>query len=165
MGYLKPLFRRAFLDRHGLRYDETLRNGEDAHIILECLAVGGRVVIAPRADYLYTVREGSISHRVDPSHLRALVAADDALVERHVSVLTARHLALFAARRRALTEMAESEAILRALKHRRPGEAARGLWNHPPAGRRVLRQLLEALSNRLDVLRGGTHHPHRRSGR
>lgn len=29
LGYLKPMFRRSFMIRHGLRYDESLRIGED----------------------------------------------------------------------------------------------------------------------------------------
>ncbi|MFG3656131.1 glycosyl transferase family A, partial [Klebsiella pneumoniae] len=29
IGFLKPVMRRAFLDAHGLRYDEKLRLGED----------------------------------------------------------------------------------------------------------------------------------------
>ncbi|UWQ21587.1 glycosyltransferase family 2 protein [Jannaschia sp. W003] len=165
LGYLKPLFRRAFLEARGLRYDETLRNGEDAHLVMECLAAGGRVVVSPRADYLYTVREGSLSHRADPDHLRALVAAGDRFAARHADALSPESRSLLAARRRALVEMAESEAILQAIKHRRPGAAASGLWNHPNALRRVLRQLAEAAGNRLDALRREEAAPVRRSGR
>ena len=41
LGYLKPIFQRAFLNENGLRYDEKLIIGED-YILLACaLAKGG----------------------------------------------------------------------------------------------------------------------------
>ena len=50
LGYLKPLFRKEFLETTGLRYDLSLRNGEDFHLILASLAAGGRVVYSPAPD-------------------------------------------------------------------------------------------------------------------
>lgn len=149
LGYLKPLLRRAFLDRHGIRYDETLRNGEDTHLILAVLAAGGRVVFAPEADYHYVSRRGSISHRVDPAHLVALVAADDRFVDRHGGTMSSDVRALFARRRHALNRLRISEEILQSLKARRTGTALAGLWRHPTIATRVIRQLAAAARNRL----------------
>lgn len=149
LGYLKPLFRRKFLDDHSIRYDETLRNGEDTHLVLECLAAGARVFVSPQPDYIYTVRPGSISYRVDPAHLEALVVADDRFVDRHRARLSAEDHALFVTRRQALVRIRVTEEILQALKHRRPGMAIRRLWAHPAASGRLLYQLGEATMKRI----------------
>ena len=144
LGYLKPLFRRNFLEKNGLRYDVRLRNGEDCHLIFACLAAGAKVVYSPPADYLYTVRRGSISHRADPAHIEALIAADDDFLARHADALSPREQALFASRRRALAELKDSEEVLQALKALRPVTALAALARRPSAAGRVLEQLLEA---------------------
>ncbi len=61
LGYLKPIFRRSFLTKHGLRYAEDVRVGEDFLFLFECLARGGRFHLLPETGYIYRVREGSIS--------------------------------------------------------------------------------------------------------
>ena len=40
LGFLKPIMRRGFLDRQGLRYDPRLRLGEDYALYVEALAAG-----------------------------------------------------------------------------------------------------------------------------
>lgn len=82
LGYLKPLIRRDFIARHALRYDPALRNGEDFHLVLAAYAAGARVWFDPAPGYLYTRRPGSLSHRADPAHMRALIAADAAFEAR-----------------------------------------------------------------------------------
>ena len=63
-GYLKPIVRRAFLQRTGVRYQPDLRVGEDLLFYFECVLAGGRFMLAPsEALYLYSVREGSASTR------------------------------------------------------------------------------------------------------
>lgn len=62
IGYLKPIVRRAFLERSGVRYRPDLRVGEDLLFYFECVLAGGRFRLAPdEALYLYAVREGSAS--------------------------------------------------------------------------------------------------------
>jgi succinoglycan biosynthesis protein ExoO len=59
LGLARPLLRRAFLERHALRYDPTLRVGEDHRLYLECLLAGARWVQLPDAHYHYVQRAGS----------------------------------------------------------------------------------------------------------
>lgn len=62
IGYLKPIVRRAFLERSGVRYRPEIRVGEDFLFYFECVLAGGRFRLAPdEALYLYSVREGSLS--------------------------------------------------------------------------------------------------------
>lgn len=149
LGYLKPLFRKAFLETHHIRYDETLRNSEDYHIILAALEAGARVVISPDPGYLYRVAEGSISHIVHPDLFRALRAADQQF-EKRVRPTASRTLKrLIATRKRNLSSMIYSEQFMFALKSRRPGAALATLVRQPHAFSRIAAKLGEALSKRL----------------
>ncbi|MEO1459542.1 MAG: glycosyltransferase family 2 protein [Pseudomonadota bacterium] len=148
LGYLKPLFRRAFLEAHGLRYDPSLRNGEDCHLVFECLAAGGRLVVSPAADYFYTVRGGSISSRANPAHMEALIAAGERFLARETDRIDPAARAGFESRHAALTDLMTTEQVMRALKGRRIGEAARLVWHRPRIWRRLARQLSEGAKKR-----------------
>lgn len=146
LGYLKPLVARGFLAAHGLAYDESLRNGEDFHLVLAVLAAGGRVWLSPRPDYLYSRRAGSVSHRADPADLRALAAADRRFAAQHDDPAIARMLRRKA---RATLRLASAETALAALRTGRPGQAAGVMLRHPAALPRTLRQIAQALRHRL----------------
>ncbi|TIT72498.1 MAG: glycosyl transferase, partial [Mesorhizobium sp.] len=68
LGYLKPIFRRGFLDENRLRYDEDLRIGEDYILLASALAKGGRCVVEPTVGYVYHIRTGSISRVLELHH-------------------------------------------------------------------------------------------------
>ena len=76
LGYLKPLFRKATLDRLELRYDEALRNSEDFYLVAEMLALDCNMVLIPEADYFYTIRTGSLSYRLSTAYAAAIVSAE-----------------------------------------------------------------------------------------
>jgi succinoglycan biosynthesis protein ExoU len=75
LGFLKPLMRRAFLDVHDLRYDETLRLGEDFVLYARALGLGAKFKILPPCGYIAVERSGSISASHGAAELRALVQA------------------------------------------------------------------------------------------
>ena len=60
-GLLQPLIRTAHIRSHGIRYDETMRYGEDLRFTLDILLAGGTLLVLPQAYYQYTERFGSIS--------------------------------------------------------------------------------------------------------
>lgn len=73
LGFLKPLMRRAFLDRHGLRYQEHMRLGEDYELYARALALGARFALVPAQGYVSVVRDNSLSSchsEEDLLHLR-----------------------------------------------------------------------------------------------
>jgi hypothetical protein len=81
-GLFHPLFRRSFLEQHGLRYPENVRHGEDFLLIFEALAKGARYWLTWRPGYLYTLRNSGWSRtRVDynalSNHLAALTKRED----------------------------------------------------------------------------------------
>jgi succinoglycan biosynthesis protein ExoO len=52
-GMLKPVVRRCFLERSGVRYQPSCHNGYDFHFMLDLLAAGARVVIDHEPSYVY----------------------------------------------------------------------------------------------------------------
>lgn len=74
LGFLKPLIRADII--HGLRYDETLRIGEDYHFLLGLMARGRRLRLEPTGLYYYRKHEGSISHRMRADDIERLRDAD-----------------------------------------------------------------------------------------
>ncbi|MDL2406078.1 glycosyltransferase family 2 protein [Rhizobium calliandrae] len=82
-GYMKPIFDRAFLEKHHLRFDETLRIGEDYIFLASALARGGVCAVEPTAGYLYYIREGSISRVLKQDHVEAMIAADRKFFAEH----------------------------------------------------------------------------------
>lgn len=65
-GYLKPILRRAFLTRHNLTYDETLRTSEDLLFYLKLLLDGARTQMIDEALYVYTLPVGFAGNARSP---------------------------------------------------------------------------------------------------
>ena len=80
IGFLKPLMRRSFLDAHGLRYNETLRLGEDYDLYARALASAARYKIIHSCGYGAVVRSDSLSGRHRTEDLRRLYEADRAIL-------------------------------------------------------------------------------------
>lgn len=80
IGFLKPVMRRAFLDRHQLRYDERLRLGEDYDLYARALAAGARYKVVRACGYCAVVRPDSLSGRHGTDDLWRLWEADLALI-------------------------------------------------------------------------------------
>jgi succinoglycan biosynthesis protein ExoU len=80
IGFLKPVMRRAFLDAHGLRYDETLRLGEDSDLYARALLRGARYKVVHGCGYGAVVRADSLSGRHRTADLKRLYEADRAML-------------------------------------------------------------------------------------
>ena len=61
LGFLKPVMRRDFLERHALDYREDCRLGEDFLFYAEALAKGARYRVISNCGYAALVRENSLS--------------------------------------------------------------------------------------------------------
>jgi succinoglycan biosynthesis protein ExoU len=91
-GFLKPMMRRSFLDRHQLHYDEQLRLGEDFALYARALAAGAVFKVIPSRTYVSVVRSGSISGNHTKEDLKRLRDSDKALW--HLPTLTEREIKL-----------------------------------------------------------------------
>jgi succinoglycan biosynthesis protein ExoU len=80
LGFIKPLMRRSFLERHELAYDETMRLGEDYDLYARALSLRARMRLIPYAGYVSIVRSNGLSRIHSRADLCALEAADDRLL-------------------------------------------------------------------------------------
>lgn len=76
LGFVKPLIRRPFLERHTLRYREDMRLGEDYELYARALALGARFRLTPPAGYFSVERAGSLSKDHSEHDLRLLRDCD-----------------------------------------------------------------------------------------
>jgi succinoglycan biosynthesis protein ExoO len=140
-GYLKPLIRRSCLQ--GLRYDPTLRVGEDFDFYARLVLGGLRLCVVPDAMYLYRRHTASVSHRLSADVLTPLLAAHHALS----AMLPADDTALSAAMRHrqdALTWALHYAQLVAALKQRDIATTARLLSRHP----RLVKPMWQSLRER-----------------
>ncbi len=56
LGLTKPIFKREFLVKHGIEYDESISIAEDFWLDLKCLIKGARFFLIPKAYYFYRSR-------------------------------------------------------------------------------------------------------------
>src|SRR6185312_2565039 len=80
ISFLKPVMRRAFLDTHGLRYNATLRLGEDYDLYVRALLNGARYKIVHGCGYGAIVRSDSLSGKHRTDDLKRLYEADRAIL-------------------------------------------------------------------------------------
>jgi succinoglycan biosynthesis protein ExoO len=149
-GYFKPIFRAAFLRQHRLTYRESMRIGEDYIFLLEALASGARCVINPTAGYAYTVRKGSVSHRLNHADV-ARIQHEDALFMARYS-LSDTALGYQRIRARNLVEAYGFNVMVDAIKTRTYGRLIKTALKHPMAVRHLwvlVRVRLVRLSKRL----------------
>jgi succinoglycan biosynthesis protein ExoO len=76
---LQPLIRKDFLDKHGIRYPEAGRHGEDFVFMVDVLLAGARCVRVRNPGYLYTERRGGLS--TTRTDYTGLVAQTQALLQ------------------------------------------------------------------------------------
>lgn len=139
LGYLKPLVVRRVL--RDMRYDETLRNGEDFDLYLRLVLRGARFVLTPAPTYLYRRHAGSISHRLTDGVLGPLLTAHEAIA---ASVDNGSLVRALGTRGRSLRRALRYARLVRAIKARSLGSAAAMLTLHPA----LWSDLLESLRDR-----------------
>lgn len=137
LGYLKPVFAAAFLKAHDLSYPEDIRIGEDYLLMAAALASGAVCAVEPSAGYLYTVRSGSISHRLSLGDVERIEAGDARFLQRYPlsgAALTAQKSRAFR-----LSEAYGFTQLIDALKQKNMGAALRAVISYPTAVRHLWR--------------------------
>ena len=64
LGLIKPIFRRSFIERHGLHWYAGVAFG-DTSCYLQCLAEGGRLLLVPEATYNYRRHHDGLTGSTD----------------------------------------------------------------------------------------------------
>lgn len=72
LGFLKPLIRRRFIDSRGMRYDPTMRLGEDYALYVRALMAGAIFKVAGFYGYIAVERSTSLSSQHRASDLAGI---------------------------------------------------------------------------------------------
>jgi succinoglycan biosynthesis protein ExoO len=132
LGFLKPMWRRSWLEQHGLRYDPRLRIAEDDDLCLRALLAGARYRLLPTPLYFYRKHGASISHRLSTDHSDRMVAAigrlDPAFADQPAAVRSA-----WAKRGASIRQAGAFTHLIEALKQRSPAAFLRGALTTPSA--------------------------------
>lgn len=128
LGYLKAMIRRASLD--GLTYREDIRIGEDHDFYVRFLLNGGRMHLLPQSYYLYRRHSLSLSHRLHPDDIMAMIRVQDDLLTDYPDLSDALRADL-AARRLALQEPLAFETLAENLRQKRLGPALANVLRKP----------------------------------
>ena len=81
-GFLKPMIRRQIIDAETLRYDETIRVGEDDELIVRLLAAGYKYGLSGYVGYQYRKHDGSISHRLSVEKAKKMLEIEKSIQSR-----------------------------------------------------------------------------------
>lgn len=82
-GYVKPLFKNEFVKKNNITYWPEVRIGEDYYFLASCLASGANAQILDQAGYIYTIRDGSISSKMEVAHISKLLCFDEKLTQQY----------------------------------------------------------------------------------
>ncbi|HZZ88902.1 MAG TPA: glycosyltransferase family 2 protein [Caulobacteraceae bacterium] len=85
LGYLQPVIRRSFLERHAIRNDVSVRLGEDFLLFATALARGARFRIVDSCGYVAVARADSLSHSHTAQDLALLLRAEAKLCREPLS--------------------------------------------------------------------------------
>jgi glycosyltransferase involved in cell wall biosynthesis len=137
-GVLKPVIRRAFVQKHRLAYDETSRLAEDFSYLLLYFVAGGRLFLSARATYDWTMPFGALSRQWTQTgagpwryDYRPAIVANNALIARMQAHGETEVVAMLRRRGRQYRVMVHYIAAQRHAESRRYGAAIRSLLRHP----------------------------------
>ncbi|MGE0740466.1 MAG: glycosyltransferase family 2 protein [Hyphomonadaceae bacterium] len=152
LGFLKPIFSRAFIETHGLRYQEQMRLGEDYEFYARALALGARFVTCGPAGYVSVERAGSLSKDHSEADLRRLRDCDAGLSE--VRPLSAQERRALRAHWTSVDCRLQWRRLISAVKARNAG-AALATFHTPAAATYLAARLAEQAVLRTRAAIGG----------
>ena len=130
LGFLKPIIRADALRANRIRYDETLKIGEDYDFILRLLIDGAKYRVYPQQLYFYRKHGASISHRLSSDAALAMLEADRRLAP-ELSHACPKVRAAFEARTRSIETVLSFNGLIDALKGRKIAGAALRIARQP----------------------------------
>jgi succinoglycan biosynthesis protein ExoO len=128
LGYMKPMIKASAIG--AMRYDETLRIGEDYDLMLRILLKDARFYVIPEPWYLYRRHTASISHRLSVRDMALMIESQSRFVEKE-GPFPAGLAQAFNRRMANLKRGHDYEKLVEAIKARSIGRAATLLARQP----------------------------------
>ena len=159
-GFLQPIIRHDFLQRHQIRYAVESRFGEDFILYMHCLRAGARWWMLPDALYIYAVRPGSLTQVQTAADLRRIEDLDTAMLRDPALVADTLLCRALLRHRRKIRRLQRYREITDAMKQGRLAEALRLLHQDPQTPVLVAIEATRQLPNiARKALRGGYRSP------
>ena len=156
VGYLKPLFRRAFVENHRIRYNHELPIAEDYDFVLRLLLAGAAFKLVPSLTYFYRRHSSSTSFRLSRDALVRMLTADAATFEQFGPLITPGIEEALRTRRRSIQRLVTFTDLVDRLKFRDWLGSGRMIAAHP----RTILSLFRVMRDRLrKMLRRPAKHP------
>jgi glycosyltransferase involved in cell wall biosynthesis len=157
LGYVKPIMRREFLLRHGLRYKEDVGVGEDFLYYMTCLLRGGRFWMIPEPFYSYRLVEHSVTRSSDDAagRTRQLMKANCALLEDRGIAQNQDLRSLVAKRAKEYDALLMYNTLVSALRRKDVADCVVEVWSKFRLVPDLLVVVVGALRRRFVVWRGG----------
>jgi len=143
LGFLKPIIKREFLQKHSLHYDETLWLGEDYALYTQALIAGARFCVVGACGYIAIQRGGSISGRHAASDLEKMARFDEQCLANGAN-LSASERAALVAHRTATLRKCHYREVLDCKKARGPLPALALLASRPSSVPYILGETITA---------------------
>lgn len=141
LGFIKPLVRRAVLDRFSEGFHPALRLGEDYELYTRLLLQGARGTLVPPCGYVYSISEGSLSGTHTIEALERFRDCDRALMT--LSGIDAAQRGWIARHYRSVDARLQWRKLIEAVKDRNIRAATRTFARSPTVTWFLARQLGE----------------------
>lgn len=159
-GFLQPIIRYDFLQRHQIRYAVESRFGEDFILYMHCLRAGARWWMLPDALYIYAVRPGSLTQVQTAADLRRIEDLDTVMLRDPALVADPPLCRALLRHRRKIRRLQRYREVTDAMKQGRLAEALRLLHQDPQTPVLVAIEATRQLPNiARKALRGGYRRP------
>lgn len=101
--FMKPMFRKTFLQRTKIAYDPDCRNGEDFILYIDCFLAGAKWWLIPEPGYHYAIQDASLTTSIRTedrglmtAKLEAALASPQVEGDRALRTITRRHFRITA---------------------------------------------------------------------
>ena len=151
LGITKPLFRRQFLEQHGIQYDETLKSAAvyDYWIDLNCLVQGAKFILLPEPYYFYRSRAGSAVSQKRIGWLNECYRTIECFMQRPIAQQNPALVRALSRQLRQFKRLSAYYQVIEPLKERRYGTALVASLRHPMFFVQCLSQIPGVLSRRI----------------
>ncbi len=154
LGWIKPMIKRDFLEKHGLKYQTNLRHAEDFYLYVEILLQHGKAVLLNEAHYIYTTRVGAISGKSSgqsqtKTDLSSIISACDTLLTQFQSRLSPTEAALLTQRKKDCSRYQGVLNLRYNLRHKKLASFFLTALRHPLSVLDFCRSMASAILRRL----------------
>lgn len=147
LGFIKPLMRRDFLNKHHLTYRENMRLGEDYELYARALGLGVKMIVVGAQGYVSVVRQTSLSSNHSEHDLLQLRNCDDDLMRD--LTLTPQAYEAIRQHRISIDCRLQWRLLINAVKEKNISAALRTFTGHPKVSLSLLGQLWEQFQIRI----------------